>query len=136
MAWSDNPRLDSRNQKPLLRYFPELIPALEALPSGTVVDGEVVMVDDDALQFDMLQNRLHPAESRVKMLAEQTPARLVAFDLLAHKGEDLREAPFSERRERLAALIPGLSDRWDLTPSTTDPVRRRSLVRGLRGGRV
>jgi ATP-dependent DNA ligase len=121
VAWSDIPRLDSRNQKPLLRYFPELLPALEALPPGTVVDGEVVIVEDDLLQFDMLQNRLHPAESRVNMLAEQMPATLVAFDLLAHEGDDLREAPFSERRERLAGLIPGLSDVWKLTPSTTDP---------------
>jgi ATP-dependent DNA ligase len=120
LAWSDVPRLDSRNQKPLLRYFPELLPALQALPSGTVVDGEVVVVTDDVLQFDTLQNRLHPAESRVAMLAESTPASLVAFDLLAHGGRDLRTAPFSERRERLASLIPGLSDLWNLTPSTTD----------------
>ncbi|MBU1494734.1 MAG: ATP-dependent DNA ligase [Actinobacteria bacterium] len=120
LAWSDVPRLDSRNQKTLLRYFPELLPALQALPSGTVVDGEVVVVTDDVLQFDTLQNRLHPAESRVAMLAESTPASLVAFDLLAHGGRDLRAAPFSERRERLASLIPGLSDLWSLTPSTTD----------------
>ena len=120
LAWSDRPRLDSRNQKPLLRYFPELLPALEALPSGTVVDGEIVMVIDDVLEFDALQNRLHPAGSRVAMLAEQTPAALVAFDLLAHEGVDLRAAPFSERRERLASLVPELPEPWKLTPSTTD----------------
>ena len=120
VAWSTPIRLDSRNEKPLLRYFPELAPSLEALPIGTVVDGEVVVVTENRLDFDALQNRLHPAESRVNLLAEQTPARLVAFDLLALSGKDLREAPFAERRSALEGLIPGLSDRWDLTPSTTD----------------
>jgi len=122
VAWSDEPRLDSRNRKPLLRYFPELVSALEALPSGTVVDGEVVVVQDDTLQFDTLQNRIHPAASRITMLAEQTPASLVAFDLLALRGDDLRAAPFAERREHLAGLIPDLHDAWNLTPSTTDSV--------------
>jgi ATP-dependent DNA ligase len=104
----------------LLRYFPELRAALDQLPSGTVVDGEVVVVTGDHLDFDALQNRIHPAESRVDMLAETTPAQLVSFDLLAHRGEDLRSAPFSERRLRLESLFGGLSDPWDLTPSTTD----------------
>lgn len=121
VAWSDDIRLDSRNQRPLLRYFPELTPSLRALPSGTVVDGEVVVVIDDVLSFDALQNRLHPAESRVRMLSEETPAQLVAFDLLAHGGEDLRRAPFSERRARLAELLGDLGPpSWNLTPSTTD----------------
>ncbi len=120
VAWSDGIRLDSRNHKPLLRYFPELRPALEALPPGTVVDGEVVVVLDDRLSFDALQNRIHPAKSRIDRLAEETPASLVAFDLLADRGTDLREAPFEERRRRLAALIPGLHPGWHLTPSTTD----------------
>lgn len=121
VAWSGDLRLDSRNRKPLLRYFPELVPALEALPGGTVVDGEIVIVKDDALQFDMLQARLHPAESRVAMLSEQMPASLVAFDLLALEGEDLRPAPFRERRERLEVLLGGKPEPWNLTPSTTDP---------------
>lgn len=120
VAWSGDIRLDSRNHKPLLRYFPELEPSLRALPSGTVVDGEVVIVTDERLDFDALQNRLHPAESRVEMLAERTPARLVAFDIVAFEGEDLREKPFSRRRHFLEQLIPGLADEWDLTPSTTD----------------
>jgi ATP-dependent DNA ligase len=85
-----------------------------------VVDGEIVVVCDDVLQFDALQNRLHPAESRVTMLAEQTPAQLVAFDLLALEGEDLRAFPFAERRERLVALARDLVAPWNLTPSTTD----------------
>jgi ATP-dependent DNA ligase len=120
VAWSGEPRLDSRNRKPLLRYFPELRPALDALPPGTVVDGEVVIVIDDVLQFDALQNRLHPAESRVSLLAERIPASLVAFDLLAVEGEDLREAPFSERRQHLVSLAADLPAPWNLTPSTTD----------------
>ncbi|MDX1450742.1 MAG: ATP-dependent DNA ligase, partial [Acidimicrobiia bacterium] len=120
LAWSDPIRLDSRNEKPLLRYFPELGPSLDALPTGTVVDGEVVVVTGDRLDFDALQNRLHPAKSRVDLLAEETPARLIAFDLLALGGKDLRTSPFAERRSALQGLIPGLSDRWDLTPSTTD----------------
>jgi len=120
LAWSSPIRLDSRNHKPLLRYFPELTPALEALPEGTVVDGEVVVVTGDRLDFDALQNRLHPAESRVNMLAEETPAALVAFDLLAHEGDDLRQRPFSERRSALESLMAGLTGLWSLTPSTTD----------------
>ncbi|RPI25704.1 MAG: ATP-dependent DNA ligase [Actinobacteria bacterium] len=120
VAWSDDIRLDSRNQRPLLRYFPELAPALRSLPSGTVVDGEVVVVIGDVLSFDALQNRLHPAESRVNLLAGETPAQLVAFDLLADRGDDLRGEPFSARRERLEALLATLEHPWNLTPSTTD----------------
>jgi ATP-dependent DNA ligase len=120
VAWSDEGRLDSRNQRPLLRYFPELQEALDQLPAGTVVDGEVVVVTGDRLDFDGLQLRIHPAESRIEMLAETKPARLVSFDLLAHEGSDLRRAPFSERRQRLESLFEKLSDSWNLTPSTTD----------------
>ena len=120
LAWSAPIRLDSRNHKPLLRYFPELIPSLEALNAGTVVDGEVVVVTGDRLDFDALQNRLHPAASRVKLLAVETPAQLVAFDLLALRGDDLRGKPFAERRKALELLVPGLGERWNLTPSTTD----------------
>lgn len=120
VSWSAPIRLDSRNHKPLLRYFPELIASLEALPAGTVVDGEVVVVTGDRLDFDALQNRLHPAASRVARLATETPADLVAFDLLALRSVDLREQPFGERRRALADLIPALGHRWHLTPSTTD----------------
>ena len=127
VAWGGvEVRLDSRNQRPLLRYFPELRPALEGLPAGTVVDGEVVVVVDDVTSFDDLQQRIHPAESRIRRLAEETPAELVAFDLLALEGEDLRGRPFSERRERLVGLSAELGTGWHLTPSTTDPeVARR-----------
>lgn len=121
LSWSPPEiRLDSRNERPLLRYFPELGPALDQLPPGTVVDGEIVVVVDGVTEFDTLQQRIHPAESRVSMLAEQTPAELVAFDLLAVRGEDLRGAPFAERRERLVDLLDGLTHPWHLTPQTPD----------------
>ncbi|CAN5563522.1 ATP-dependent DNA ligase [soil metagenome] len=113
-------RLDSRNTRPLLRYFPELLPALAQLPVDAVVDGEVVLVTDGRTDFDALQQRIHPAESRITMLARETPAELVAFDLLALGGDDLRAAGFSERRRRLTELLEGLEQPWHLTPSTTD----------------
>ena len=119
LSWSEpDIRLDSRNKKPLLRYFPELRPALEQLPEDTVIDGEIVVVIDGVTDFDSLQQRIHPAESRVNMLSEKTPAELVAFDVLADRGEDIREAPFSERRERLVALADQLEHPWHLTPQT------------------
>jgi ATP-dependent DNA ligase len=120
VAWGGLDRLDSRKQRPLLRYFPELQPALDALPGGTVVDGEVVVVLDGATDFDALSARIHPADSRIQLLSVETPAELVAFDLLAHGGDDLRERPFRERRERLEELAGALPDGWHLTPSTTD----------------
>lgn len=121
LSWSrPELRLDSRNERPLLRYFPELEPALAQLPAGTVVDGEIVVVVDDVTQFDTLQQRIHPAESRIRLLSQQTPAQLVAFDLLAIEGTDLRDRPFLERRERLVELCESLEYPWNLTPSTAD----------------
>ncbi len=124
LAWAADtdglPRLDSRNQRPLLRYFPELTAALTQLPAGTVVDGEIVVVTGGSLDFDALQQRIHPAASRITRLAAETPAQVVVFDLLAERGDDLRRAPFVERRERLAALMGTLAPPWHLTPSTTD----------------
>ena len=128
-AWSSGsdsrPRLDSRNGKPLLRYFPELEHALAGLPGGTVTDGEVIVEQEDRLNFDALLNRIHPAESRVRLLAGLTPARLALFDLLALDGADLRGQPYTERRRaltrlaaRLGANRPGST--WLLTPSTID----------------
>ncbi len=126
VSWSrPDVRLDSRNQRPLLRYFPELRPALEQLSPGTVIDGEVVVVMDGVTVFDVLQQRIHPADSRVKMLSEITPAELVAFDILADGGEDLRESPFSERRERLVAITAGLEHPWHLTPQTSSEQKAR-----------
>jgi ATP-dependent DNA ligase len=104
----DEVYVQSRGAKPLRRYFPEL-----ELPAGKyVVDGELVILDVDGLeQFDALQNRLHPAESRVRLLAEQTPAKFRVFDLLAEGRQKLLARPFAERRERLAELIAGLGGR-------------------------
>ena len=108
IAWSAPIRLDSRNHKPLLRYFPELIPSLEALPVGTVVDGEVVVVTGDRLDFDGLQNRLHPAASRVKLLAVETPAQLVAFDLLdGPYFEEKREMVKGKHRRTVDCVVGG-----------------------------
>lgn len=121
LSWSSpETRIDSRNERPLLRYFPELEPALDQLPPYTVVDGEIVVVVDDVTQFDTLQLRLHPAESRVTKLSGEIPAQLVAFDLLALEGHDLRQLPFSDRRAQLEQLSKSLRHPWNLTPSTTD----------------
>ncbi|MFN2556655.1 MAG: ATP-dependent DNA ligase [Nitriliruptorales bacterium] len=124
IAWSPGsdgaPRLDSRNHKPLLRYFPELGSALEALPEGTVADGEVVIVRDGELDFDALSERIHPAVSRIEKLSHETPAQIVAFDLLAHEGHDLRGQPFRSRRHQLEQMLAGLGAPWHLTPSTSD----------------
>lgn len=119
ISWSGpETRIDSRNQRPLLRYFPELAPALDQLPAGTVVDGEIVVVLDGATDFDALQQRIHPAVSRIERLARETPAELVAFDLLADHGEDLRDVPFAERRQHLVTVCAELGNPWHLTPQT------------------
>ena len=113
--------LQSRDLKPMGRYFPELQAALaRILPHPLVVDGEVVIMGERGLDFDALQLRIHPAESRVRMLAAQTPSSFVAFDLLADGEEDLRHLPFAERRRRLEAVAAGLPPPFYLTPATTD----------------
>ncbi|HUO46966.1 MAG TPA: ATP-dependent DNA ligase [Acidimicrobiia bacterium] len=127
VSWSGTvPRLDSRNQKPLLRYFPELTEPLTRLPEGTVVDGEVVVVIDNVTNFDALQQRIHPAVSRINLLSKETPAQLIAFDLLAHRGDDLRTLPFTSRREKLEELAAEFEYPWSLTPSTTDLATARA----------
>ncbi|MFC3964996.1 ATP-dependent DNA ligase [Nocardia jiangsuensis] len=114
--------LGSRNDRPLTRYFPEVAELLAAaLPPRCVVDGEIVVVTDDGLDFDTLQNRLHPAASRVAKLAKETPASFVAFDLLALGDEDLTEQPFAERRRRLEGILDTTLARVHLTPITRDP---------------
>lgn len=103
----DDIELGSRGGKPLTRYFPELIDSLaEALPSRCVLDGEIVVVHGSRLDFDRLTDRIHPAESRIKLLAEQTPATYVAFDVLAVDDEDLMSRPLAERNEVLTRLFP------------------------------
>lgn len=119
LSWSaPENRIDSRNERPLLRYFPELQTALDQLPEGTVVDGEIVVVQDGVTVFDTLQQRIHPAESRISRLSEETPAEMVAFDILAHKGRDLRQLPFRDRRSVLEELATSLEHPWHLTPHT------------------
>ncbi|MBA3362677.1 MAG: ATP-dependent DNA ligase [Acidimicrobiia bacterium] len=116
-------RIESRNQRPLARYFPEVVSAVkQALPERCVVDGEIVTArpDDGRLDFYSLQQRLHPAASRVDLLASQTPATLIAFDLIASDDEDLRPLPFHERRHRLEALLEGVAPGVSLTPLTDD----------------
>ncbi|MDQ3783060.1 MAG: ATP-dependent DNA ligase [Actinomycetota bacterium] len=125
IVWSgDQPgnqlRIDSRTGKDLLRYFPELVSAVEQLPAGTVVDAEIVVVIDDVTEFEVLQQRIHPAASRVNMLAEQTPAEMVVFDVLAVDGEDVRPEPQHQRRRRLEGLGDTLGNPWHLTPLTDD----------------
>jgi ATP-dependent DNA ligase len=121
--------LQSRDLKPLNRYFPELEEPLRALGGRNarfVLDGEVVIARDGALDFDALLLRIHPAASRVAMLAEQTPASFVAFDCLADGAADLREAPFDERRRRLEALVGDAPPSSVLlTPSTSDAAMAR-----------
>lgn len=114
--------LGSRNDRPLTRYFPELVDLLtNALPPRCVVDGEIVVVTDNGLDFDTLQNRLHPADSRVRKLAAETPASFVAFDLLAIDDRDLTSEPFAERRRLLEGVIDTELARVHLTPLTDDP---------------
>src|SRR5215204_2442548 len=102
----DEVELGSRNERPMTRYFPEVVAAVKAnLPARCVVDGEIVVVRADRLDFDALQQRIHPAASRVNLLAEQTPASFIGFDLLAVDDESLMDEPFSERRPRLEAAL-------------------------------
>ncbi|MFJ7157928.1 ATP-dependent DNA ligase [Streptomyces sp. NPDC101118] len=118
----DEIEIGSRTGKPLTRYFPELAAALKAnLPDRCVVDGEIVIVHDGRLDFDRLTERIHPAASRVTLLAERTPARLVAFDLLALGDEDLTPAPLADRRARLTEALAPARPPVHLAPATTDP---------------
>jgi len=113
--------LGSRNERPLTRYFPELVAALrKEVPSRCVIDGEIIVITEDGLDFDALQQRIHPAESRITMLSERTPAAFVAFDLLALGDKDLRENPFSDRRRRLCAALQESGPIVHLTPATED----------------
>ena len=116
--------IGSRNERPMTRYFPELVSAVTAqLPRRCVIDGEIVVPSGDGrrLDFEALLQRIHPAESRVTLLAGTTPAHFVAFDLLALDDTDYTGRPFSERRETLAGALAGAQSPIHLTPATTDP---------------
>ncbi len=121
----DDVELASRNTKPLTRYFPEVVDAVrEHLPERCVLDGELFVAADGRLRFETLQERIHPAASRIGMLAETTPAGFVAFDALALGDEDLMAEPFAERRRRLEGALAHLADApgpIHLTRTTTDP---------------
>ncbi|HTX01276.1 MAG TPA: ATP-dependent DNA ligase [Acidimicrobiales bacterium] len=115
--------LASRREQPLTRYFPELTGPLRAmLPPACVLDGEIVIAGPAGLDFDALLQRIHPAASRVQVLAAATPASLVAFDLLALGADDLRRRPFRERRAQLEDLLATARAPLHLTPATTDPL--------------
>lgn len=117
----DEVEFGSRNERPLTRYFPELVAAARAeLPPRCVLDGEIVIAGEDGLDFDALQLRLHPAASRVTMLSEKTPAAFIAFDLLALGDEDYTPRPFTERRAALVEALAGSGPSMHLTPATTD----------------
>src|SRR4249919_1002193 len=109
-------RLWSRNARPLLRYFPELRPLGETLPPRSCLDGEIVIVRDGVLDFDAMQTRLHPAESRVRKLSGEIPATFVAFDVLVWDGEKHWPAPLAERRKTLEKVAAG----FVLSPFTLD----------------
>lgn len=113
--------IGSRNGKPLTRYFPELVTALLGnLPERCVVDGEIVIVHDNRLDFDRLTERIHPADSRVRLLAEKTPVSFVVFDLLAKGDASLLDTPQAARREALEAVMIGTGPPVHLAPATTD----------------
>jgi ATP-dependent DNA ligase len=112
----DDVHLQSRNGRPMNRYFPDVVELVQALPAKRLVlDGEMIVTVDGIQEFDLLSQRIHPAASRVEMLAKETPAQLVAFDLLAEGDETLLELSYDERRERLAKVI---ADPVELTEST------------------
>ena len=126
--------IQSRDLRPLDRYFPELHEVLLAqLPAGCVVDGEIVIVSSSGLDFDALQLRLHPAASRVKKLATETPSSFVAFDLLASDGQDRRDRPQIERRALLERMLADAAPPIHLTPMTRDAERARDWLARFEG---
>ncbi|HMC08233.1 MAG TPA: ATP-dependent DNA ligase [Actinomycetota bacterium] len=116
----DEVELGSRNERPLTRYFPDVVEAARReLPERCVVDGEIILVLDGRLEFEALQQRIHPAASRINLLARETPASFVAFDLLALGDRSYVDEPFAERRAALEAALAGASDRVYLAPITS-----------------
>ncbi|MGO9251342.1 MAG: ATP-dependent DNA ligase [Mycobacterium sp.] len=117
----DEVEVGSRNERPMTRYFPELVSAVRAeLPKRCVIDGEIVIATDHGLDFEALQQRIHPADSRVRMLAQTTPTSFIAFDLLALGDDDYTRRPFSERRAALVDALAGAGSWIHVTPATTD----------------
>lgn len=117
----DEVEIGSRNEKPMTRYFPEVVAAVKAqLPERCVVDGEIVVAVGDRLEFEVLQQRIHPAVSRITKLAQETPARFIAFDLLALGDTDYTGEPFAARRAALEEALADVAAPVHLTPATRD----------------
>src|SRR5438067_12916544 len=115
---ADEVEIGSRNEKPMTRYFPEIVEAVKAsLPERCVVDGEIVVVLGQRLEFEVLQQRIHPATSRVNRLAKETPASFIAFDILARGDDDFTQRPFAERRALLEQALSGAQPPVHLTPA-------------------
>src|SRR3954470_21230244 len=130
----DETYIQSRDLKPLNRYFPELEAPLRAsLPDRCVLDGEVVIAGDGGLQFESLLLRIHPAASRVRMLAEQSPASFVAWDLLALDDADLRQTPQGERRRMIEHALAAVAPPVHLTPATFDAALARDWFEHFEG---
>ena len=117
----DEVEIGSRNERPMTRYFPEIVEGVKTnLPEKCVLDGEIIVVVDDRLEFEVLQQRIHPAASRVRLLSQETPARFIAFDLLALDDTDYTQRPFEERRAVLEQALADVAPPIHLTPATRD----------------
>jgi ATP-dependent DNA ligase len=129
----DEVEIGSRNEKPMTRYFPDVVEAVKAaLPKRCVVDGEIVVPQDGRLEFETLQQRIHPAASRVQKLAAETPAHFIGFDLLATGNKSLMEAPFSKRRLELEKAVTR-TDQVHVTPATSDEALAREWFTQFEG---
>src|SRR5262245_18176750 len=117
----------SRKERPLLRYFPELRPLGDLLPPHSALDGEIVIEQDGRLEFDLMQMRLHPAESRIRRLSAEIPAQFIAFDVLLWKGKAVHELPLEKRRRELEKVAKG----FRLSPATRDPKVAAGWLDGL-----
>jgi ATP-dependent DNA ligase len=130
----DDLLIQSRDEKPLNRYFPDLIEPLKAqLPRRCVLDGEVVIAQDGRLEFEALQLRIHPAASRVALLAKESPAAIVFWDVLCEGDRDLRNTPFRARRAELEALLARVTPPLYLTPATVDRSTAADWLRRFEG---
>jgi ATP-dependent DNA ligase len=117
----DEVEIGSRNERPMTRYFPDIVAAVKAnLPDKCVIDGEIIVIVGDRLEFEVLQQRIHPAASRVRLLSQETPASFIAFDLLALDGTDYTQRPFEDRRASLEEVLADAQAPIHVTPATRD----------------
>jgi ATP-dependent DNA ligase len=131
---ADEILIQSREGKSLNRYFPELVEALQSqLPTRCVLDGEIVIAKNGSLDFEVLQLRIHPAASRIRLLSRESPASIVFFDLLCAGDQDLRAVPFQNRRRQLEALLSGATPPLHLTPATSDSTVAADWFRRFEG---